>query len=64
MSDWHKLVATILRSTFIKLLPKVEKYRSYKGFDVNKFCLELEQILIKGDLYKANDPYNKLTNIL
>ena len=48
MSDWHKLVATILRSTFIKLLPKVEKYRSYKGFDVNKFCLELEQILIKG----------------
>ena len=25
---------------------------------------DLDQILIKGDTYKAKDPYNKLTNIL
>ena len=30
----------------------------------NKFCHDLDQILIKGDLYKTKDPYNKLTKIL
>ena len=64
LSDCHKLVAIIFRSTFIKLPPKVVKYRSYKNFDQNKFCYDLDQILIKGDLYKVKDPYNKLTNIL
>ena len=63
-SDCHKLVSTIFRSTFIKLPPKVAKYRSYKNVDENKFCLDLDQILIKGDIYKTKDPYTKLTNIL
>ena len=63
-SDCHKLVSTIFRLTFIKLPPKVAKYRSYKNFDENKFCLDLDQILIKGDIYKTKDPYTKLTNIL
>ena len=27
-------------------------------------CHDLDQILIKGDIYKAKDPYNKLTNII
>ena len=62
--DFHKLVATIFRLIFIKLQAKVVKYRIYKSFDNNKFCYNLDQILIKEDLYKANDPYNKLTNIL
>ena len=56
LSDCHKLVATIFRSTCIKLPPKVLKYRSYKNFDENKFCHDLDQILIKGDIYKAKDP--------
>ena len=64
LSDCHNLVATIFRLTFIKLPPKVVKYRSYKNFDENKFCHDLDQILVKGDLFKAKDPYNKLTNIL
>ena len=64
LSDCHKLVATIFRSTFIKLPPKVVKYRIYKNFYENKFCRDLDQILIKGDIYKAKDPCNKLTSIL
>ena len=64
LSDCHKLVATIFRSIFIKLHPKVVKYISYKNFDENKFCRDLDQILIKGDVNKAKDPYTKLTNIL
>ena len=63
LSDCHKLVATIFRLTLIKLPPKVVKYRSYKNLDENKFCRDLDQILIKG-LYKVKDPYNKLTNRL
>ena len=42
LSDSHKLVATIFRSTFIKLLTKVVKYRSYKNFDENKFWHDLQ----------------------
>ena len=49
---------------FIEVPLKVVKYRSYKSFDGNKFCRDLDQIPIKGDLYKAKDPYDKLTNIL
>ena len=64
LSDCHKLVATMFRSTFIKLPPKVVKYRIYKNFYENKFCRDLDQILIKGDIYKAKDPYGKPTNIL
>ena len=60
LSDCHKLVATIFRSTFIKLPPKVVKYRTYKNFDEN----DLYQFLITGDIYRAKDPYTKLTNIL
>ena len=33
LSDCHKLVMTIFRSTFIKLPPKIITYRSYKTFD-------------------------------
>ena len=47
LSDCHKLVATIFRSALIKLPLKVVKYRSYKNFDENKFCYDLDQILIK-----------------
>ena len=64
LSDCHKLVATIFRLSFIKLPPKVTKYRGYKDFDQNKFCHELDEILIKGGLYKTKALYNKLTNIL
>ena len=64
LSNCHKLVATIFRLPFIEVPLKVVKYRSYKSFDGNKFCRDLDQIPIKGDLYKAKDPYDKLTNIL
>ena len=42
LSGCHKSVATIFRSTFIKSPPKVVKYRSYKNFDENKFCRDLD----------------------
>ena len=57
------LIATTLRSTFIKLSPKAVKYRSYKNFNETVFLHELDQKLIQGDLYRSDDPYFKLTEI-
>ena len=31
---------------------------------MHKICHDPHQILIKGDLFKANDTYNKLRNVL
>ena len=39
LSDCHKLVSTVFRSTFIKRPPKTIKYRSYKTYDKQIFCM-------------------------
>ena len=57
--DCHKIIFTIFRSTFIRLLPKIIKYRNYKVFNGNIFCHELDQTLLKGEIYKSEDPHSK-----
>ena len=52
LSDCHKMIFTIFRSTFIRLTSKFIKYRNYKGFNENIFCHELDQTLLKGEIYK------------
>ena len=47
LSDFHKLVASILKSYFKKEAPKVINYREYKYFDNEKFSNELENELSK-----------------
>ena len=37
LSDFHKLVVTILRTSFEPLPPKIIKYRNYKNSDEDKF---------------------------
>ena len=64
LSDCHKLVSTVFRSTFIKLPPKSVRYRSYKTYDKQNFLHELDQKLIQGDIYKTDDSYSKLTEIM
>ena len=64
LSDCHKLVSTVFRSTFIKLPPKTVRYRSYKTYDKQNFLHELDQKLIQGDIYKTDDSYSKLTEIM
>ena len=63
LSNCHKMVFTIFCSTFITLSPKIINYRNYKGFNENIFCHELDQTLLKGEIYKSEDPYSKLTEI-
>ena len=63
INNCRKMVFTIFRSTFIRLYSKIIKYRNYKGFNENIFCHELDQTLLKGEIYKSEDPYSKLTEI-
>ena len=63
LSDCHNMILTIFRSKFVKLPPKTIKYRSYMDFSEPNFCQELDQILIKRDIYKSEDPYSEFTHI-
>ena len=64
LSDCHKLVSTVFRSTFIKLRPKTVRYRTYKTYYKQNFLHELNQKLIQGDIYKTDDSYSKLNEIM
>ena len=42
LSDFHKMVITVLKNTFPKAKPKVIQYRDYKKFDVQNFRKDLK----------------------
>ena len=44
-SDHHHLIYTILKSTFVKLPPKIVKYREYKTFCEEEFLKDVEMNL-------------------
>ena len=46
-----------------KYIETIQKYRNYKDFNENIFCHELDQTLLKCEIYKSEDPYSKLTEI-
>ena len=46
------------------LPPKTVRYRSYKTYEKQNFLHELYQKLIQGDIYKTDDSYSKLTEIM
>ena len=45
LSDYHKMVATVLRKTFQRAQPKVVSYRDYKNFDNELFKSSLKNAL-------------------
>ena len=42
LSDFHKMIVTIMKNTIPKSTPKIIQYRDYKKFVVNNFRLELK----------------------
>ena len=50
LSDFHKLVVTVLKSTFPKSPPKVITYRSYKSFSNDLFRDDLNSLLSKENM--------------
>ena len=49
LSDFHKMVVTVLKTSFIKIAPKTQYFRDYKHFDSNDFKNELQRKLIEND---------------
>ena len=49
LSDFHKLVVTVMKTTYKKSQPKIIKYRSYKYFNNESFREELIQIQANGN---------------
>ena len=45
LSDFHKLVLTVMKTTFPKAKPKIIYYRDYKKFDLEEFRRELRNEL-------------------
>ena len=49
LSDFHKLVVTVMKTTYKKSQPKIINYRSYKYFNNESFREELRQIEANGN---------------
>ena len=49
LSDYHKMVVTVLRKTFQRAQPKVVSYRDYKNFDNELFKSSLQNVLNEID---------------
>ena len=64
LSDFHRLVSTMFKSTFEKLPPKELSYRSYKRFDKTNFCHDLDVRLSRCEIYNSPEPYKKLSEIM
>ena len=47
LSDFHKLVVTVMKTTFPKMKPKIIYYRDYKKFNLQEFRRELRNELRK-----------------
>ena len=54
MSDHHKMIITVMKTTFLKAKPREIIYRSYKNFDKKNFKEDL-----KNELYIHTDATNK-----
>ena len=65
LSDCHKLIVSILRTSIQTLPPKFVIYRNEKNFHESNFLRDLDSRLIQGELYKIyEDPYTKMSEIL
>ena len=63
-SDCHKLIVSILRTSFPKLPPKFVIYRNQQNFHESNFLRDLDSRLTQGEVYKnCDDPYNKMSEV-
>ena len=63
-SDHHKLILSVFRSYFIRIPPKTIEYRNYKNFNETIFLHDLDQELLKGEMYKSNNEmYSTFTKV-
>ena len=53
ISDFHKLVVTVLKTFYKKQRPKIIHYRNYKNFENGNFRQDLKKELLKFDVTNA-----------
>ena len=53
ISDFHKLVVTVLKTFYKKQRPKIIHYRNYKNFENGNFRQDLIKELLKFDITNA-----------
>ena len=62
ISDFHKIVVTVLKSDYKKISPNNILYINVKRSEKATFLLGLDSTLIQGELYNNfQEPYSKLT---
>ena len=59
LSDFHKMVTTVMITTFRKMEPKIIKYRDYNFFFNNTFRESLRNIFLQNLRSNCDDHYNK-----
>ena len=63
-SNHHKLILSVFPSYFIRIPPKIIEYRNYKKFNETVFLHDLDQELLKGEMYKSNNEmYSTFTKV-
>ena len=60
ISDFHKLVVTVLKTFYKKQRPKIINYRNYKNFGNDNFREDLKRELLKFDF--TNAPLSKFND--
>ena len=60
VSDCHKMILTVLKTTFKKAKPRVISYQNYKQFDERKFLSDLEQRLISEGCIISYGKFNEI----
>ena len=66
LSDYHKMILSVFRSYFAKIPPKSIEYRNYKKFYLENFLYDLDQALLKGEMYKSSNSiemYSSFTKV-
>ena len=59
LSDFHKMVVTVMKTNFRKLEPKIINYRNYRYFSNDRFREKVTSELSKVVLENSDKDFNK-----
>ena len=55
LSDFHRMIVTVMKTSFQRLPPKIRHYRDYSNYDNNKFRVSLFNELSKLNIEAINN---------
>ena len=63
LSDFHKMVVTVMKTNFRKLEPKIINYRNYRYFSNDRFREKVTSELSKAVLENSDKDFNKFLDV-